>query len=171
MACEDYNVHNMSEICLEAWQKQEIHIIDNHCYPKYISPTVSTIATIWCTTNSIVGLSGNLLTLLAIPYVTRLKKRYYFNFYTHFTVQNHLHIYLFFRFNFVINWSTTVFILNLAFNDVLYCACNFTFFVIMFVHKRFDWGVELCILDGNIRYSNALGKKTGFSVFTPIKTL
>ena len=77
MACEDNNVHNMSEICLEAWQKQEIHIIDNHCYPKYISPTVSTIATIWCTTNSIVGLSGNLLTLLAIPYVTRLKKRYF----------------------------------------------------------------------------------------------
>ena len=77
MACEDNNVHNMSEICLEAWQKQEIHIIDNDCYPKYISPTVSTIATIWCTTNSIVGLSGNLLTLLAIPYVTRLKKRYF----------------------------------------------------------------------------------------------
>ena len=80
---------------------------------------------------------------------------------------DYLFLYLFFRFNFVINWSTTVFILNLAFNDVLYCACNFTFFVIMFVHKRFDWGVELCILDGNIRYSNALGKKTDFSVFIP----
>ena len=82
---------------------------------------------------------------------------------------DYLFLYLFFRFNFVINWSTTVFILNLAFNDVLYCACNFTFFVIMFVHKRFDWGVELCILDGNIRYSNALGKQAGFSVFTPLK--
>ena len=79
-----------------------------------------------------------------------------------------LFLYLFFRFNFVINWSTTVFILNLAFNDVLYCACNFTFFVIMFVHKRFDWGVELCILDGNIRYSNALGKKAVFNPFLTV---
>ena len=78
MKCENYNVHNMSEICLEAWQKQDIQIIDDHCYPKYLSSTVSTIATIWCTTNSIVGISGNLLTLLAIPYVTRMKNKYIF---------------------------------------------------------------------------------------------
>ena len=61
-----------------------------------------------------------------------------------------------FRFNFQINWSTTIFILNLALADLLYCAFNFSFFILLFVHKKWDWGASLCILDANIRYSNAL---------------
>ena len=63
---------------------------------------------------------------------------------------------MFFRFNFQINWSTTIFILNLALADLLYCAFNFSFFILLFVHKKWGWGASLCILDANIRYSNAL---------------
>ncbi len=39
-----------------------------------INPTFGTIAGIWCILNSIVGFSGNLLTMLAIPYAAKHKK-------------------------------------------------------------------------------------------------
>ena len=55
-----------------------------------------------------------------------------------------------------INWSTTDFVMNLALADFLYCAFNFSFFILSFVRKKFDLGIGFCVIDANIRYSNSI---------------
>lgn len=50
------------------------HPTPDWCYPANIPETFSTIAGVLCAVNALFGFSGNLLTLLAIPYATRRKK-------------------------------------------------------------------------------------------------
>ena len=116
----------MSKLCLDAWYNgQDLE----GCFP---NTTIGTIASIWNLINGCVGFTGNLLTLLAIPYAGRKKK---------FNLHN--------------NWSTTGFILNLAFSDMLYCACCMSINTILYMRKRWDWGLPLCRFYANIIYSNA----------------
>ena len=49
-----------------------------------------------------------------------------------------------FRFNLHKSWSTTAFILNLAFGDLLYCILNFSHWVMLSIHKKWDFGKPLC---------------------------
>ena len=49
-----------------------------------------------------------------------------------------------FRFNLHKNWSTTAFILNLAFGDLLYCILNFSHHAMLSIHKKWDFGTPLC---------------------------
>ena len=58
----------MSDICLKNYTFHE-----KECFPKEIKPW-STYAGIWCILNSLFGTTGNLLTILAIPYAARRKK-------------------------------------------------------------------------------------------------
>ena len=44
------------------------------CFSNDISTTLSNFAGIWCIINAILGFSGNLLTLLAIPYACWKKR-------------------------------------------------------------------------------------------------
>ena len=63
---------------------------------------------------------------------------------------------LIFRFNLhKVSRSNTVFILNLAFWDFLYCGINLPFYSLQYLHQSWDWGLTLCIVYSNIRYINA----------------
>ena len=79
MECTGDTTFSMSQLCLEAWSNsinqinQSEYWIDQNCFPQNID-SVRVIAGIWCTINSLIGLPGNLLTLLAIPYCVRRKK-------------------------------------------------------------------------------------------------
>ena len=45
------------------------------CYPEKLRDgNLSTLAGIWCLINAVVGLSGNMMTLFAIPYAAKRKK-------------------------------------------------------------------------------------------------
>ena len=59
------------------------------------------------------------------------------------------------RFNLNNNKSTTDFILNLALNDLLYCACCLSINTIVYIRRRWDWGQTTCQLYANVVYSNA----------------
>ena len=48
------------------------------------------------------------------------------------------------RFKLHVNWSTIVFILNLAFVDLLYCMIGIPHYSLMLVHKKWDWGANAC---------------------------
>ena len=61
----------------------------------------------------------------------------------------------FLRFNLHINWSTTFFILNLAFVDLLYSTISLSMYTFQHMHKRWDWGINFCKLSGNITYTIA----------------
>ena len=79
MECTGDTTFSMSQLCLEAWSNsinqinQSEYWIDQNCFPQNID-SVRVIAGIWCTINALIGLPGNLLTLLAIPYCVRRKK-------------------------------------------------------------------------------------------------
>ena len=75
MKCESNNTYSMGKICLEAW----INDNDNEteeCFPESTG-VFGTITTVWYIINVSIGIMGNLLTLLAIPYAAK-KKRWNF---------------------------------------------------------------------------------------------
>ena len=59
---------------------------------------------------------------------------------------------LLYRFNMDNNWPVTVFILNLAFADLMYCSINLPIVVIQKLYQ--DWTLDLptCRCLTNIRY-------------------
>ncbi len=75
--CSSVLVLNLSVVC---WKKnwddyedeEEVLAAQCSCYP--LGETVSMAAGIWCAINAIVGSSGNLLTLLAIPAAKRKRR-------------------------------------------------------------------------------------------------
>ena len=60
-----------------------------------------------------------------------------------------------YRFNLHKNWATTGFILNLAFSDLLYCICCLTINPILYMSKKWVWGLAFCKFYANIIYSTA----------------
>ena len=73
MNCTINTTHSMSEFCLEAWYTNELNQTEN-CFPQVVfSNSYGTFYIIWVMTNAGVGLFGNLLTLLAIPYAKNKK--------------------------------------------------------------------------------------------------
>ena len=61
----------MSHMCLEAWQTENTNET-THCFPNHYKYGLFT--DIWCVVNGIIGFTGNLLTLLAIPFCSINKK-------------------------------------------------------------------------------------------------
>ena len=53
-------------------------------------------------------------------------------------------IFLFYRFNLHLHWTTTIFILNLALADFLYCVVNLPLYALQYLHQRWIWGPNLC---------------------------
>ena len=73
MICAKNTVHSMSKLCLEAWASKSNET--ENCFPNSTHDTIGTIYGIWWMVNVFIGFTGNLLTLLAIPYCA-IKKKY-----------------------------------------------------------------------------------------------
>ena len=134
----------MSHFCLLSRSEQE-HLCDNgsnisddlcnqmdKCYP--YPDGLSIFAGLWCIVNAFVGFSGNLLTLLAIPYAQRKG---------------------ILGFQQSTCDSTTLFILNLAFSDLLYCIFNLPMYAVQFLMGWWPLGETACVVSASIRYINA----------------
>ena len=59
-----------------------------------------------------------------------------------------------FRFNLHRNWHVTIFILNLAFAELLYCVINLPIYVYLDSYKKWDLGHHFCEISTTIRYIN-----------------
>ena len=70
MNCSAPHVYDLSLFCTNQSKSDEESKI---CFPDDIR-SYSVLAGIWCVINAVVGFSGNLLTLLAIPFAARRKK-------------------------------------------------------------------------------------------------
>ena len=53
------------------------------------------------------------------------------------------------------NCPTTIFILNLAFCDLMYCFINLPMYAYYFLHQKWEWGLNLCKIAVNIRGINS----------------
>ena len=56
-----------------------------------------------------------------------------------------------YRFSLHLNWNMTLFILNLAFADLLYCITSLPFYVIHYLFRGWPLGPQACYLFGLIR--------------------
>ena len=54
------------------------------------------------------------------------------------------------------NWTTTIFIWNLALADFLYCFVNVPIFAMHYFRQKWDWGRFSCKLTANLRYTIAI---------------
>ena len=72
-----------------------------------------------------------------------------FKLYIQYHVQTHIS-----RFGIVMN-STTIFILNLAFSDLLYCAINLPMYATQYLERIWPLGASLCYANAVFRYINA----------------
>ena len=71
-ADEPIAIYNLSRLCLDhSLTDQEKVRLD--CFPEQFTLATSNIVGTWCVMNCVIGLSGNLLTLLAIPYAAKHK--------------------------------------------------------------------------------------------------
>ena len=68
MTCSLNNSYLMSDLCLHNYSSHA-----DECFPNEIRHW-SPYAGIWCIFNSFAGFTGNLLTILAIPYAAKQKK-------------------------------------------------------------------------------------------------
>ena len=59
------------------------------------------------------------------------------------------------RFGLDISWSTTVFVLNLAFADLLTFVVNLPIYPMLKRTHKWTYGIKMCILSMNIRYGIA----------------
>ena len=108
--CNDTNhIQMFSDFCLEYPKEKQ-------CFPQQMRG-MSVAAGVWCIMNAILGFSGNLLTILAIPYAAKKKK-----------------------FNLHRNWPLTIFILNLAIADFLYSSINLPLYALQYLHEGWFWG-------------------------------
>ena len=102
-------IEMFSEFCLQ-------HPEEHQCFPQSMQ-YLSDFAGIWCIINAVLGFSGNLLTLLAIPYAAKRQK-----------------------FNLHQNWPLTIFILNLAVADLLYSSINLPLYALQYLKKGWFGG-------------------------------
>ena len=80
MKCNITNIKAMSQLCLDTW---EFGLNGNSTAPEgcFLQSTIGTITSIWCMIHGFIGITGNLLTLLAIPYAAKKKKWVLVNFF------------------------------------------------------------------------------------------
>ena len=72
-SCDPSNhsaILELSKLCIENAQNNDLY----DCFPEKITTTLSNFAGIWCIINAVLGFTGNLLTLLAIPYACWKKR-------------------------------------------------------------------------------------------------
>ena len=70
MECTKNTTNEMSDLCLEAWYNGSNET--ENCFPdRSVSGLFSAV---WCMINGGIGFTGNLLTILAIPFCAKKKK-------------------------------------------------------------------------------------------------
>ena len=102
-------IQMFSDFCLQ-------HPEEFQCFPQQMRD-ISVFAGIWSIVNAVLGICGNLLTILAIPYAAKRQK-----------------------FNLHRNWPLTIFILNLAVADFLYSSINLPLYALQYLNKGWLWG-------------------------------
>ena len=115
---EDYpqNIYWLSILCVNGSDTTKLD-----CYPDDNPMFLTFISGIWCIINSIFGIFGNSLTLISIPYAAKRKS-----------------------FGLHRNWNTmNLFILNLAFVDLLYCLINLPTYAVQRLRREFPFGLTL----------------------------
>jgi hypothetical protein len=98
------------------------------CYPEK-NPIDNTIWSAFLILNIFVGLTGNLLTLVAVPYAKYRKK-----------------------FGFSRSESTSLYILNLALCDFLFCAVAAPSSVLSVIYRGWPFGETMCAVAVMVRY-------------------
>ena len=120
--CDQYdNIVKLSATCVRAVNISDLECIKNN---DDIKSLIRRILGAWAVLITICGTAGNLLTLVAIPHAAS-HKRYGFhrNYYT-----------------------TTVFVLHLAFVDLCCCIILGPIYVSMYLPQIWPWGASFCQL-------------------------
>ena len=68
------------------------------------------------------------------------------------------------RFNLHLQWNSTVFVLNLAFADLLYCAIHLPVYALNYFHHTWDWGFLLCYISASFRYITSYAEWMGIAL-------
>ena len=105
------------------------------CYPNVKSPVVMALNISFQTANILLGVSGNLLTLLAIPYARRRRR---------------------FGFKNSSDDPTNLYILHLAFCNLLFCLVVVPLFALHFVFRGWPLGNTICLASVVIRWATIM---------------
>ena len=74
ISCDPYNYSSILELSSLCIGDNLQDGISPECFSNNISIALSNFAGVWCIINAILGFTGNLLTLLAIPYACWKKR-------------------------------------------------------------------------------------------------
>ena len=151
MICQVNNTHLMSNFCINSWNLRKDEEVEG-CVPKYVQDFGYVIGC-WYLINSIIGAIGNLCTLVAIPYAAKRKR---FNFLLWFS--NSFITYFknpVIRFHFHDKWSSTYFILNLAFVDLVLSVVFLPIQAHQLIVRKWPWGMTSCRIMAMAYYSNS----------------
>ena len=143
-------LQNISKICVE-----EPYTEEYPCYPDYLKE-IGPYFGIWCLFISFLGMFGNLLTMLAIPFAANRKKyvMLYLMFETYqmkyFVNQNQIMQEYNFHCRFGLHKQTrsSIFVLNLAFADFVYCTFCLPISSTSYFTKAWVLGPVLCYISG-----------------------
>ena len=68
------------------------------------------------------------------------------------------------RFNLHLQWKSTIFVLNLAFADLLYCAIHLPVYVLHYFLHTWDWGFLLCYISASFRFITCYAEWMGIAL-------
>ena len=144
--CNVSSVKEYSSLCLGDDPPED-------CYPNLKGPVLMALNISFQTANILIGVGGNLLTLLSIPYARR---RRLFGFRT--SSQD----------------STSLYILHLAFCDFLFCLVVVPLYALHYVFRGWPLGETICVASVAIRWAviivnNLLLSLIAFSRFILLK--
>jgi hypothetical protein len=122
ITCNESNIIDYSAVCLGKDPPDD-------CYPDK-NDLHNSIWVAFLMLNIFIGLTGNLLTLLSIPYAMYHKK-----------------------FGFGVKCETAVYILNLALCDFLFCALAIPFSILNVIFRGWPFGETSCAVTVWIRYA------------------
>ena len=122
--CNVSNIIAYSTLCLGEDPPED-------CYPSVKSQAIISLNIISQTINIILGVSGNLLTLLSVPYA---RNRRQFGFKRS-------------------DDSTILYVLNLAFSDLLFCLVAIPTYTTHYIFKGWPFGNIMCIASVQMRWA------------------
>ena len=122
--CNVSNIIAYSTLCLGEDPPED-------CYPSVKSQAIISLNIISQTINIILGISGNLLTLLSVPYARNRR-----------------------QFGFKRSDDSTIpYVLNLAFSDLLFCLVAIPTYTTHYIFKGWPFGNIMCIASVQLRWS------------------
>ena len=126
--CNESSIIEYSSLCLGDEPPED-------CYPNVKSTVVMALNVSFQTANILFGVSGNLLTLLAIPYARRRHR---------------------FGFKSSSDDPTNLYILHLAFCNLLFCLIVVPLFTLHFVFRGWPLGNTICLASVVMRWGSSI---------------